>query len=542
MLLWGIAVFAVMLVPMTVTPLLPVIDFYAHAGRYVLLAQDALGQPIDPAYEIDWSPKPNLAGDILVLPLFMLLPPELASKFAFALVFAIFLGGVVALNVETQRQQRGQADGTVALSHALGAPLLLAALCLYNHVFHWGFFNYLVALGLSLWATLWWVRQRERSLPVAVIGSAVFGTGLFFAHAYAFAMWGVVLAMYELGRAQELARNGKGDDAPRGAFLRNLVSGWGGLALSAVPAVTIFLQLPLVSKNAAPSTLDSIADHIAENSLWQRLWEICIGRLEILLRQLETPYFWLDVAFHLVLWSALFLALYRRWIEIPRRWWPAFIAIGVAYLVTPPTVLGIGFVPDRLPTMAVFLFAAVMLSAPPRRFIAFIGVMALLRVAILAVIWSGSAQVYRDALSWSDRIAPGESVIMIAPNSLAQRWARHRCKPLAVVYLWRAQARVLIFSDPGIHAVRLKEPLSGIAERYTAAGVAAGYFGKGLTPSQMGGSDGTPEKIFERYLDKLAAIGADFALSCNEELFAFSPASRFEQIVSSGPVALYRLE
>jgi hypothetical protein len=83
---------------------------------------------------------------------------------------------------------------------------MVAALFLYNRIFLFGFLNYLLGVGLLLWALGLWIAWRA----AAPWRRFLWGTGcavlLFFCHLAALGLYAVILAGYEVQRSATTAR------------------------------------------------------------------------------------------------------------------------------------------------------------------------------------------------------------------------------------------------------------------------------------------------------------------------------------------------
>jgi hypothetical protein len=106
-----------MTVPLFSTVLPPLFDYPNHLARLYLLMEGG-----NAFYTVQWEPLPNLAQDLIVPSLAVLMPLALASKLFLVMVFGLITGGAIWLN-------------RVATGAWRVWPLL-AFLLLYNRIFY----------------------------------------------------------------------------------------------------------------------------------------------------------------------------------------------------------------------------------------------------------------------------------------------------------------------------------------------------------------------------------------------------------------------
>jgi hypothetical protein len=140
----------------------------------------------NPYYLVTWWLLPNLAADLIVPPLGLLIGVEAATKLFLILAKLLIVTGAVAL----ERVVRGR--------HLLAG--LFALLVLYNRPFSWGLVNFEFATGIALWATAAWIALRDRPLRQRAAVHAVFVLLLFLGHFLALGIYGFTIGLLELAR------------------------------------------------------------------------------------------------------------------------------------------------------------------------------------------------------------------------------------------------------------------------------------------------------------------------------------------------------
>ncbi len=89
------AIFALSLIPLAVTPVLPLIDFYNHIARFFVLSHIDASPFLQRYYEARWSLLPNIGVDVLGTPLLAVLPPLIAAKAIAVIIMAVMFSGAL---------------------------------------------------------------------------------------------------------------------------------------------------------------------------------------------------------------------------------------------------------------------------------------------------------------------------------------------------------------------------------------------------------------------------------------------------------------
>lgn len=325
-------VYLVSLLPLLVTPVVPTIDFYNHVARYFILSHlDELGY-LGESYAPAWKILPNLGLDVLALPVFELLPPLVAAKCIIALIFAVQFSGVLALNKAL--------NGTIST-----VSVLLAGILLYSYILAWGFANFLLAGGLVFWGLALWFRLRSKPVAAALAGS-LFAVLIFFCHGFAFAMYGVTLALLEFGAWL--------NSRPRrfGA----LVAGGAAIAVQAIVPAILFRMAP--TSDAGRSAGEIIQGHSEPASLVGRIAEVLVHQGFAIVRVADSPSLWLDVLSFVAVGACLILAWRRGLVRVSAAAVPALLVLAVLSVLMPPSLFGVGKIADRVPLLASLLLAA----------------------------------------------------------------------------------------------------------------------------------------------------------------------------------------
>jgi hypothetical protein len=176
--------FLVAALPVLRAELPPLFDYPNHLARMDLLLRLPGSQALQRYYELRWRVIPNLGMDLVVPTLARALPLAWAGK-AFVLAsFALIAAGAALVHR--------------AVAGRWSLWPLFVFLFLYSRVLLWGFLNYLFGIGLALVGFALWVTLSERDARARLAVSGALALALFFAHLMACAVYGVLVAGYEL--------------------------------------------------------------------------------------------------------------------------------------------------------------------------------------------------------------------------------------------------------------------------------------------------------------------------------------------------------
>jgi hypothetical protein len=164
----------------------PLVDYPNHLARmWVLTHGDGIAE-LAANYTIHWRVLPYMAMDVVVVALSWLMPVELAGRVFVAMTMLSLVGGTIALHR--------------ALHGRVGLWPLASLLFVYNAVLFWGFLSCLFTLGLSLFAFAGWIATRSWPMLPRIAAFSVVACVLLLSHLFAFGVYGLLVASYELGQ------------------------------------------------------------------------------------------------------------------------------------------------------------------------------------------------------------------------------------------------------------------------------------------------------------------------------------------------------
>lgn len=364
-------------------------------------------------YSIHWQIIPNLAMDIIVPPLIHYFNLFLASKIFTFMFMGLMLTGPLAI----QKSLFGR----------LSVWPLVSFVFIFNWIFMYGFTNFLFGVGVALWAIAAWIALRERHPALRFFVSLLFSLVLFISHLHALGLYGLTIFSYEIWRRRE--------HRPR-APVRVLIV---DLFVFCVPFMMMLALL------AASSTASS-----AGVTRWVFLWKF--DALFYALKNFWTP---LDLAIGAGAVIGVFWAGWKGLIEVHRVAWYVLAASTLVFLGMPFKILGSSFADSRLPIAMLFILIGMVRwrALQPWSsaiFCAVVGVVSIVRFAVVAFAWHYLAGVYADFEKSFQVIPPGSKIFTTrkAEKGMRQTYADLFIHIPVLAMAERSSLETLAFTDP----------------------------------------------------------------------------------------------
>jgi hypothetical protein len=302
--------------PLLLVDVPPVLDYPNHLARILVLAH-----PDDPVlsqiYAPHWRIVPNLGIDVIGAGLLKILPVHAGGRLLLALSLMAPVIGVVAYH-------------RVAFGRFALWPLASGVMAT-NGVFHLGFMNFLLSLGLALFGAAIWLVLRRRSLWLATAIGAVLVSTIFFTHLFGVILFAMLIGAEEAVRLWLCWRS-------RLLTLGGVLRTAGYLALTLSPAAVLFSLSPLAEGNASIGAWRGL----------QKIWAMF------------TPVMTTSVGLTLVTGVAVFCIVILLWRRAnwARGAWLVLGVLAVAFVLAPSTIKNGTFVDVRLALMiGLVLFA-----------------------------------------------------------------------------------------------------------------------------------------------------------------------------------------
>jgi hypothetical protein len=413
-------------VPLFSSVLPPLFDYPNHLARMHVLSEGG-----NQFYAVRWAPLPNLAQDLIVPPLAVLMPLDLASKLFLVGIFGLITGGTIWLN-------------RVATGVWRMWPLL-AFLLLYNRMFLWGFLNYLFGIGVALAGTALWLALERGRGWLRTVGSSLVALACYLSHIAAFGFYALVIIGIELSPAWHELRARQWPALGR----RIAIAG----TQFAVPAVLFFGYWH-----------PAAAGGVSYAAFWRKA-DLLFSVFDNYNRAFDI------VCFALFLGLIGWLAATRR-LRLAPRLAGAVGLVFAAYLLVPSQIYGGSGADHRLP-VAIFLLviAASTSEFPNRRKAASIGLVAavllITRMAVIEYVWLRADHVYSADLAGIDMLPRGAKLALAFPAS-AVNFAPVPEVHLAVLAVARREAFVpTLFAHEGQQPIALEPSYEILADAAT---------------------------------------------------------------------------
>lgn len=495
------------MVPLALTPVYPLTDYYAHIARYHILASLGTGSPFEENYASNWRLLPNLGLELVGVGLMKIMSPLACGRVMVALIFANLYLAVLAV--------ARQLGGRITPLNAV-----LAGFLLYSNILLWGFSNFLFGLGLAFWGAALWLWLRPWPM-LQLAASGLFSVLLLIAHGLSFAFYGVFLAALEVGI---LFHEGR-------FTVTRAVTRLARLATLAIVPFLMFLSMPTAQQEqGVTGSLSNLWKHAEAGRLFERLLLDAQERTDSILRVSETPYRWLDYGLNGALWLALLVLLWRRTLVLDTRLWPAFLGFAALTIILPPSLFGTGYLDDRVPLVIVAILAMGLTVTRLKRAPLIVGTLAAvlaLKIAVTAAYWAESGRTYTRFLQ-DARAIPEEALVnvLLADTGYFHRSFRPSCAPLLFLTAMQEGAGVPMFAYEHQQPFRITGPLKEAQDAVRMTRPPDFRF------HEVGG-------FFEKVLGVFADSSFEYIVVCGADRLSSIPDS-LERVAAHGPYTIYR--
>ncbi len=488
-----VAFLTVALIPLFTCSPLPLADYPNHLARMYIITSLGHSPLLQRYYEIHWQLIPNLALDLVVPPLARFMPLEWAMLLFTGITLVSLVTGCFAVH----RALFGR------LSYAPFAVFLL----LYNRQFLWGFLNYLFSLGLALLTFALWVALRRKPIGVRCGIFVILALMVFVSHLAGFGVLGVLIGGYEVhGFLQEKDYR---------ALRNDLVAATIALGLPAA----LFLLFSPTRTRSTPSALGELRSRI-------------IGLMDAFNNYTLA----LDAATFLLVVAAIGVGLLLRKARLHSRMWLPLVSLALIYCVINPQLLGSTGADRRLiPALFLVLACSLEWNVRERYFVAAIGLVFLVRTAVVIKNWSAANVIYSANVQVIDQIPRGVKVAAAVGELNFPQLNNPPVLHLPNMAVIRRQVLInSLFVYDGVQPLRFKPEYkglfdTGIYSQLYEVDVRAHPNGKGPLITTL--------NPFER----IHLTGFDYLLLVNKRYFGYPVPSSLRPVYSAADTVLYQV-
>ena len=488
-----VAFLTVALIPLFTCSPLPLADYPNHLARMYIITSLGHSPLLQRYYEIHWQLIPNLALDLVVPPLARFMPLEWAMLLFTGITLVSLVTGCFAVH----RALFGR------LSYAPFAVFLL----LYNRQFLWGFLNYLFSLGLALLTFALWVALRRKPIGVRCGIFVILALMVFVSHLAGFGVLGVLIVGYEVHSFLQ------GKDCR--ALRNDLV------------AATIVLGLP--------AALFLLFSPTRTRSTPSALWELR-SRIIGLMDAFNNYTLALDAATFLLVVTAIGVGLLLRKARLHSRMWLPLVSLALIYCVINPQLLGSTGADRRLiPALFLVLACSLEWNVRERYFVAAIGLVFLVRTAVVIKNWSAANVIYSANVQVIDQIPRGVKVAAAVGELNFPQLNNPPVLHLPNMAVIRRQVLInSLFVYDGVQPLRFKPEYkglfdTGIYSQLYEVDVRAHPNGKGPLITTL--------NPFER----IHLTGFDYLLLVNKRYFGYPVPGSLRPVYSAADTVLYQV-
>jgi hypothetical protein len=458
-----IAAWLLACIPLLFIKVFPSSDFPNHLARcYILARGDSSYWQF---YTPHWVLLPNLALELMVVPLAHIMSIEAAGKVFFAILFAVSIYGGARFNKTLAGQWSFYG--------------LAPAILIYNRVLAYGYVNYLFGVALLPLALAYHIENRDRPGRRFVI-DAIFMVLLFTAHLLALVFFVACALVYDLVQM-------RADKGPKRRILIDVAS-----------LLAPFLALGALTVLASPSAGEASKMSFSPWSIkiWFPLTSLRTGQL---------------------MWDWVFLALIavvlvilgaQRKMRFVKSAWPFLVVLILIFIVSPYRFTATSYVDARIPLVGMAIALACLAPAKgagSRTAGVLFGALLLFRVATTTLTYR-FWQPRIDRTVADLRSVPAGSILLAARQgnsqfSVTDGWYPRLRHASCLLLMERPVMASDLFTHPTQQPLLKKSPYDKFDDLPQALGpgdaaTLDAYAQAAMAIARKGGIQGTPEYLF----------------------------------------------
>lgn len=408
--------------PLWSTQYVPLVDYPNHLARCYVVSQYDKVSVYQATYDRLIEPIPNLAMDLVMLPMLKFLDVQVAGKIFLTLIVLLFGLGCHLL---------GQAIH--------GRPGWLTLPCVflsYNSMLFYGFLNYLFGLGLFLITLALWIKYRKNWRAASVAGVCLLVCACYLAHLSAYVF--LATALFVIGCFDLWSRR---------ASVKSVVT-------SLLPLLLPLVGFRLFMKGSG------MMGEVAWNGVRQKL----INSVSWIV----TYNYYLDLLFALSVLVVLLILLPRvRGLRVNWIVFAAAASLGLLFVASPETLFtshsaDIRFIPPAI-VLALMSVRFVVPARAGKAALALILAASSVRAGGVWYEWQRTDKKIAAQVSLFEHLPEGAGVypVVILPTGIQ---ANKREKPLAHIIhyatIYRHTSSPTLFALRGQQSLHFKQPFT----------------------------------------------------------------------------------
>ena len=175
---------AVLVAPLLLINYVPFVDYPYHLARVYGRANYDHVPLLQQTYRSQWRLSPNLAMDLIAVPLAHVMNAYWASRLFLIIVVLSFCAGCYTLSASIQK------------GFTWIAPI--SCFLVYNSTMLWGFVNYMFGVSMFMLVFAAWLHWRERWTPLKVAAFALLAIFCYLCHLVSYVLLGTTIGFMSL--------------------------------------------------------------------------------------------------------------------------------------------------------------------------------------------------------------------------------------------------------------------------------------------------------------------------------------------------------
>lgn len=388
--------------PVMVTSLPPLVDYYGHIGRYHVQLNLEESPLLQKNWDFEWALIPNLGVDLLIIPLASIFGLERAAWLIALLIPPLMAFGFLRISKAVH--------GKISASFIAAVPFALA------YPFQFGFINYWLGVAFVMHAFAYWLiippKNQLKSFQFVLISLIIWIT-----HVYA---WGILLLLIV---GSEIARTWEsGEKKFTYFFILPIQRCW-----------SLLTPLPfmLIWRSAGEAKTD--------------IWFSVLGKFIAIIQLLRDQWFPLDIASVIAVLLLLYFAIRSEKFSFTAKLAIPNILMLITAIIMPHILAGSYYADDRIwPVLFSLSILAINIKTKNGQRIANGVALAALaffiaRISVSTVGFYFHSKEVDEKLNIIEKIDPGSKVVVFV-SQCNHKWRKDRLNHIGSIAIERRDA------------------------------------------------------------------------------------------------------